>query len=258
MNSRRCWRSSAVVLGGLMVLAMGVGAEEAAQPAAAQEMDISKAKLLGVGAAGGIAGLKDKGAAHVTIAKEGSYGFTSGISQEKGSFRLGILMADFQAATQAGDKDRSKDAALALMAGLTALDAPHALLQSTANLVSLVHKGNDLPAVGTTARLLLLPHVKAFVENQGQLTYFHLGEWSETLSLMAAVGTSTGNEASNITAYASQAGSFAATVGQAQSTAPRLLEVLKEIQEVGSAKEPGPRDLQHLQSAVQALKTLLG
>ena len=35
-------------------------------------------------------------------------------------------------------------------------------------------------------------------------------------------------------------------------------EMLKEIQEVGSAKEPGPRDLQHLQSAVQALKTLLG
>jgi hypothetical protein len=233
------------------------GAEKQGSSIDPSTVDLSRAQLLGVGTDPSLAMMGKRGGAYIAAAQDSSYGFASGISPERGSFRLGVLLADFQVAAQAGDKIRTIEAAKALSMGLAALDAPPALLQSAMNLTAALQRNVSLEAIAELARPLLLPHIKAFVQSEGQLTYLYLGEWTETVYLAASVGAQEGSAAKVPVDLAGGAATFAKQLGKVEGTPPGAVKALEEIG-VAAVKDPGTREMQALQRATETLKGLMG
>ncbi|MBT0895056.1 hypothetical protein KI811_14680 [Geobacter hydrogenophilus] len=124
----------------------------------------------------------------VKAASAKAYGFTTGVSEEKGSFKLGILLADLETTLLAGDKDKSLKAVDTLAEGLTALGAPTPLVISVVNIKAAITGGTDLKAVSAASMPVLRPFLDDFVKKEGKTAYQKLGEWTEStrLALLAS------------------------------------------------------------------------
>jgi len=221
-------------------------------------VDLSKAEIIGLGIGSSLAALDKRAGAQVAAPQGGAYGFQAGGSPEKGSFRLGLLLADFQAAAQAGNLVRAKETAAALLSGLTQLDAPEPLMQSASNLVSAVHRGVNLEAIAQLARPLLEPYIKAFVQDQGRLNYFYLGEWAETVRLAAAVGTTEGGTTPAPIGLIARAGLFSKEMAAVANIPPGVVRALDDMKQIAAAENIGPHELQKVLAASETLISLMG
>jgi len=112
-----------------------------------------------------------------------AYGFTTGVSEEKGSFKLGVLMADLELAFKAGRKDLAQKAAEALVMGLGELGAPLPLMASAINLNTMISKGIALATIDKVAMPVFKPFIENFIQKEGKMAYLRLGEWVESIRL---------------------------------------------------------------------------
>jgi hypothetical protein len=183
------------------------------------------------------------------------YGFGADVTPEKGSFRLGALLADLQVAANAGDADRTQRAARALLDGLVALEASDALVASATQLVVALANGAPPAAAAQLARPLLEPHVRAFVSAEGNGLYYDLGDWSETLTLVLAARAP---DATDPVGMAKLAGSFAAALAADQAVPPGLADALATLAEVGATEAPTGRQIAAAKRALEVVNQLLG
>lgn len=117
------------------------------------------------------------------------YAFTTGISEEKGSFKLGVLMADLRVSLAAGDRDKVTRSISSLTAGLAQLGAPAPLVASVVRMSIAVKSGVELDAVTKASLPVLEPFIDDFIEKEGKMTYLRLGEWAESTRLAALAGS---------------------------------------------------------------------
>ncbi|CAK0781086.1 exported hypothetical protein [Gammaproteobacteria bacterium] len=215
-------------------------------------IDFSKATVISVGTNGVLASLDNAGAV-ASGEKMKNYGFSAGVSHEKGSFRLGVLLADLQVAANGGNKERTLATAKTLLEGLVALEAPNALVTSVAQLFTAIQHGADPKAVAQLARPMIYPFVKEFIEKEGHLQSFFMGEWAETVYLAASVIRD--GKPGNM-----EIGLRGATfIRELQPGTPTgVIDALKAVAEASKAEKPDARTADSVISAIEHLKDFLG
>lgn len=117
-----------------------------------------------------------------------AFGFTTGISEEKGSFKLGVLMVDFETTLRAGDKDKTAKSANSLLVGLAQLGAPAPLNTALMNLGVAIRGGVDLAAINKGSLPVLKPFIEDFIKKVGKMAYLRFGEWVEATRLALKSG----------------------------------------------------------------------
>jgi hypothetical protein len=127
-------------------------------------------------------------AAKITDTSATAYGFTTAISKEKGSYQLGVLMADLETSVRAGDKDKTIKACASLIDGLSKLGANLPLITAVINFNSAVKSDVDLSVVNKAVLPVLKPFIEDFVNSQGNMAYLRFGEWVESTKLALQVG----------------------------------------------------------------------
>lgn len=111
-----------------------------------------------------------------------SYGFASGVSKEKGSFILGLLLMDLSVYTAAEDMNGAKTITGALVDSFKNLQAPATLVSSTAKVDAAVTAG----ANGKVMDLIMPvvePFIYDYVSKEGREIYMRFGFWVETARL---------------------------------------------------------------------------
>lgn len=171
---------AAIFAVGLMFAGTALGAEAPKQEK--KTVVIQPSSRVMVKGASKSAGAK-KVAQGVKASTSKAYGFTTGVSEEKGSFKLGVLLADLEATLLAGDKDKSLKAIDALAQGLTVLGAPTPLTIASINVKAAIAGGADPKAVSAASMPVLRPFVDDFVKKEGKTPYLKLGEWVESTRL---------------------------------------------------------------------------
>jgi hypothetical protein len=127
-------------------------------------------------------------ASKITDTSSTAYGFTTGVSKEKGSYQLGVLMADLETSIRAGDKDKSIKACDSLIKGLGKLGASMPLITAVINLNAAVNSGVDLGAINKGALPVVKPFIEDLIHSQGNMAYLRFGEWVESTKLALQVG----------------------------------------------------------------------
>ncbi len=209
--------------------------------------------LVDAGTAPMLDGLRNADA--IPAPASGGYGFSADVTPEKGSFRLGVLMADLQVAANAGDAERTVRAASALLDGLVALEASDALVTAATQLVIALNTGTSTDAVARLGRPLLEPHIRAFVNDEGSTDYYALGDWSETLLLMLSARN---DDASEPVAFAKQAQRFAERIGGNAEMPQGVQDALSVLADLGATEQPSARQIERGKQAIATLNSVLG
>lgn len=242
--------------------ALATGVASAAEVKVVKDMpftpeDIASAKVINTGIDDALDKLGTKAVAHVDLKPDATYGFSAGISKEKGSFRLGVLTADLQAALQAGNREVSQQASAALLYGLETLNAPAPLMNAVGNLSMILFGNIDMKATEKLISALLYPQLMAFVDTQGNTNHFYLGQLAETLNLSVAVKTA--DEKVDIaTGLIAMANSFTRSLTGKAELPAGVYKALGELADLAAKPSFGPRELLLIQSATMTLKSLLG
>jgi len=116
------------------------------------------------------------------------YGFTTGVSEEKGSFRLGVVLSDLKISLKASDKDKVVSSLRSIAKVLLGLGAPIPMMESVFNLKSAVEAGVKLEAIRKASLPILEPFIEDFIEKEGKMVYLRFGEWVEATRLAALAG----------------------------------------------------------------------
>ena len=126
-------------------------------------------------------------AANIGKKSRSSYGFASGISKEKGSFILGVLLTDLNVLIAANEMESAAVVTGALAEDFKNLQAPPSLIESAA-------KVNEAVAIGAGKKEMdmIMPVVEPFifdyVSREGKDIYMKLGFWVETARLFLDQG----------------------------------------------------------------------
>lgn len=113
-----------------------------------------------------------------------AYGFTTGVAKDKGSFKLGVLLADLEVSLNGADRQKAVAAATTLAEGLKSLGAQASMIQSVGNLAIALSSGADMKTTSKVSIQLLKPFIDEFVAKEGQTDYLRLGEWVESSRLI--------------------------------------------------------------------------
>jgi hypothetical protein len=111
-----------------------------------------------------------------------SYGFASGVSKEKGSFILGLLLMDLSVYTAAEDMDSTKTITGALVEGFKGLQAPSTLISSTAKVDEAVIAGANGKVMDMIIPVIE-PFIYDYIGREGKEMYMRFGFWVETARL---------------------------------------------------------------------------
>lgn len=120
--------------------------------------------------------------------ESGVLAFASGVDPIKGSVRLGTVLAGLDAAIGAGDLPRCRAQTMQMLALMRELGASEAMMLSCGNLLE-VFKDGDLDAARKAALPVLRPFIDAFVEQEGRLAYYRMGQWAEATRLIVTASS---------------------------------------------------------------------
>lgn len=192
-------------------------------------------------------------AAQVKDTSSTAYGFTTGISEEKGSFKLGILMADLEATIRGGDKDKVSKAVRALAEGLGQLGAPLPLITSVINMGVAVNSGVDLQAINRASIPVVKPFIEDFIQKEGKMAYLRLGEWVEATRLAASQGNI--EVAIDFVKGVNLADYF---LTELKGLPQGVVDSLKEMAELGKKKDIAEKDVKTALKAVNTIFEIMG
>ena len=186
------------------------------------------------------------------------YAFATGVSEDKGSFKLGVLMADLKIAFNAGDKEKITTAVRSLATGLVQLGASTALIKSVANLGTAVKAGIDPDAVKKASLPVLEPFIEDFIEKQGKTLYLRIGEWTEAARLAALAGEQGKTEAIAGFIKKINPADYFMTALKDKGAPAGAIASLKILAEMKSAEKIGVKEIKTALKAVDNIIKLMG
>jgi hypothetical protein len=197
-------------------------------------------------------------AAQIKDTSSTAYGFTTGISREKGSFRLGVLMADIEATIRAGDREKVSKAVSALTDGLSKLSAPLPLITGIINMGAAINSNVDLEAINKASLPVIRPFIEDFISKEGKMTYFRLGEWVEATRLASLAGEQGKMDmAANFIKEVNMADYFLMELKE-KGLPKGVLDSLKTIEEIGKQKEISQNEVRSTLKAVSTIFEIMG
>jgi hypothetical protein len=197
-------------------------------------------------------------AAQIKDTSSTAYGFTTGISEEKGSFKLGVLMADLEATIRAGDREKGSKAMRALADGLSKLGASLPLITSVINMSAAISSGVDLEAINKASLPVIRPFIEDFISKEGKMTYLRLGEWVEATRIAALAGEQGNMEmAANFIKQVNIADYFLMELKE-KGLPQGVIDSLKTMAELGKNKEIGQKEVRTTLKAVSTIFEVMG
>lgn len=197
-------------------------------------------------------------AAQINDTSSTAYGFTTGISEEKGSFKLGILMADLETTIRAGDREKVSKAVRALANGLSKLGAPLPLITSVINMGAAINSGVDLQAINKASLPVIKPFIEDFIHKEGKMAFLRLGEWVEATRIAALAGEQGKMQAAvNFITEVNMADYFLAEFKD-KGLPKGVIDSLKMIAELGKNKEIGQKEVRTTLKAVNTIFEIMG
>jgi hypothetical protein len=197
-------------------------------------------------------------AAEIKDTSSVAYGFTTGISEEKGSFKLGILMADLETTIRAGDRGKVSKAIRALTDGLAQLGAPLPLIASVINMGAAINSGVDLQAINKASIPVIRPFIEDFIRKEGKMAYFRFGEWVESTKLAALAGEKGDLKvAASFILQVNFADYFLAEFKD-KGLPQGAMDSIKTIAELGKQKELGQKEVKTTLKAVSTIFEIMG
>lgn len=187
-----------------------------------------------------------------------AYGFTTGISEEKGSFKLGVLMADLEATIRAGDREKVSKAVRALSDGLAQLGAPLPLITSVINLGAAINSGVDLQAINRASIPVIRPFIEDFIKKEGKMAYLRLGEWVEATKLAALAGEQGKMEMAAAFIKEVNFADYFMTELKDKGLPQGVIDSLKTIAGLEKEKEIGPKEVRATLKAVNTIFEIMG
>jgi hypothetical protein len=239
----------------LTLAATAMGEGKAPPEAAGKVKIIPPSSRLLMGGAAKAVGAKQL-AARVDVSSAAAYGFADGISEEKGSFKLGALMTDVEAAVKGGDRAKAGQAFEAMIDGLTELGAPMPLLTAMLNAEAAVASRTDLQTVNAAVLPVIRPFIEDFVVREGQITFFRLGEWVESSRLILAASDQK-YAAAFLADYITP--EYFREALQGKEVSPAVLQKLEEVASFGKIvpgakrKAIGEREVRSAQKALDEI-----
>lgn len=194
-------------------------------------------------------------AANIKDTSSTAYGFTTGISEEKGSFKLGVLMADLEATVRAGDREMVSKAARAIAEGFGRLGAPLPLITAVINLGSAINSGVDLQAINKAGLPVIKPFIEDFIAKEGKMSYLRLGEWVESTRLAAAQGNMA--VAVDFVKGVNFADYFLSELKD-KGLPQGVTDSLKEMAELGKKQNLDEKDIKTVLKAVSTISEIMG
>lgn len=187
-----------------------------------------------------------------------TYGFSTSVSRESGSLKLGMLMADLKVAVAAADSKRVQQTAGSLIGGFQATGAPAGLAIAVSHTADVARSG-DFDAVRKAAIPILDQWLEAFVEAEGQLVHYRLGEWTEsTLLALTAAETAELPSADLILGGLRTASVFLAEIGKDKAPPEGMAKALGTLAELGAKAELDARDVKTARKALADLAAFGG
>lgn len=186
------------------------------------------------------------------------YGFTTGISEEKGSFKLGVLMADLETTIRANDKEKVMKAVRALEDGLSRLGALLPLITSIINMSAAINSGVDLQAINKASLPVIRPFIEDFIHKEGKMAFFRLGEWVEATKIVVLAGKQ-GNIkiAADFLKEVNMADYFLTELKD-KGLPQGVVDSLKMIAGLEKEKETGQKELRLALKAVNTIVEVMG
>jgi hypothetical protein len=197
-------------------------------------------------------------AAQIKDTSSTAYGFTTGISEEKGSFKLGILMADLEATIRANDREKVSKAMRALADGLSQLGAPIPLITSVINMGAAINSGVDLQAINRASIPVIRPFIEDFISKEGKMTYLRLGEWVEAMRLAALAGEQGKMEMAAAFIKEVNLADYFMTELKDKGLPQGVMDSLKTIVGFEKEKEIGPKEVRATLKAVNTIFEIMG
>ena len=189
---------------------------------------------------------------------DAAYAFTSGVSEEKGSFNLGVLLADLKVSLNAGDRDKVSTAVRSLVLELVQLRASTPLVTSVVNMSAAVKAGTDTDAIRKASLPVLEPFIEDFIEKQGKMLYLRIGEWSESARLAALAGEEGKTQAiSDFIKEINPAEYFLSEL-QSKGAPAGAVDSLKTLAQMRSKEQIDQRDIKTALNAVNTLIQIMG
>ena len=197
-------------------------------------------------------------AAQIKDTSSTAYGFTTGISEEKGSFKLGVLMADLEVTARAGDREKVSKAVRALADGLSQLGAPIPLITSVINMGAAINSGVDLQAINRASIPVIRPFIEDFISKEGKMTYLRLGEWVESTKLAALAGEQGKMEMAAAFIKEVNLADYFMTELKDKGLPQGVMDSLKTIAGFEKEKEIGPKEVGATLKAVNTIFEIMG
>ena len=197
-------------------------------------------------------------AAQIKDTSSVAYGFTNGISEEKGSFKLGVLMADLETTIRANDREKVSKAVRALGDGLSQLGAPIPLITAVINMGAAINSGVDLQAINKASLPVIRPFIEDFISKEGKMTYFRFGEWVEATRLAALAGEQGKMEMAAEFIKEVNLADYFLIEFKDKGLPKGVIDSLKGIAELGKAKEIGEKEVRATRKAVDTIVEIMG
>lgn len=197
-------------------------------------------------------------AAQIKDTSSTAYGFTTGISKEKGSFKLGVLMSDLETTVRANDREKVSKAVRALGEGLSQLGAPLPLITAVINMGAAINAGVDLQAINKASIPVIRPFLEDFIQKEGKMAYLRFGEWVQATRLAALAGEQGKMEVVvNFIKEVNMADYFLAELKD-KSLPKGVIDSLKGISELGKVKEIGGKEVRSTRKAIDTIFEIMG
>lgn len=186
-----------------------------------------------------------------------AYGFAAGISKEKGSFVLGVLLTDLSVTIAANHTEGIKTTTGALAEGFKYLQAPEPLIEATAKMQAAAVSGAGKKEMEMILSVVE-PFIFDYVKKEGKDIYMQFGFWVENARLFLLqdnVDLAVGFLKSPMGASGA---SYFAEALKKDDLPQGIMSALDALSKLSAKGDIGSRDISSATRAIKTIGELMG
>lgn len=194
-------------------------------------------------------------ASHITVGNTSTVEkqLPATVSKEKASFQLGILMAELELYSRAGEEDSVKGTIHAFIRQLYHVGASSPLLTAISNISQSLDRGVAVSVIQDAILPVVKPLIEECIVNNGSISYYRFGEWTGVAQFVSIAGEN-GELSAALTFVQREnlADCFLAEFGEKEIT-PEGVNALKKISQLKGQEKLSLEDIGAMSNALKTI-----
>ncbi len=175
------------------------------------------------------------------------------VSKEKVSFQLGLLMAELELYSRAGEEDSVKRTIHAFIKQLHTVGASSPLLTAISTISQALDRGVGLSAIQDATLPALKPLIEECIGANGCISYYRFGEWTGVARFVSIAGENGELSAAlKFVQHENLADCFLAEFGE-KEISPDGVNALKKILQLKGLEKLGMEDIGAMSTALKTI-----